>query len=513
MSSSHGAPRRPVVLIILDGFGANPAKINNAVAEAHTPHFDHYFSTQPHTTILASGRAVGLPDGQMGNSEVGHTILGCGAIVRQDLVIIDDAIADGSFYKNSALLAAASLAASRGRPLHLIGLVSDGGVHSHMRHLLALIELCKQRQVIPLLHMITDGRDTAPNASLSYLKDLERALLKAGGDIASITGRYYAMDRDNRWDRTERAWRALTRGEGLHATSAREAIEQAWARGESDEFIQPTLLPGAWSLAGDESAVFFNFRKDRPRQLLSALFKREFSEFDRGDYAPIHVTCMMEYDRWYGLPVAFDHEKPTTTLAQVISEAGIKQFHCAETEKAAHVTYFFNGGRSEPYSGEIRIVVDSPRVTTYDLAPEMSAQRVADETIAAIDSGEYGFIVVNFANGDMVGHTAVREAVLRAVETLDREASRVIDAAMIHGYSVIMTADHGNCDELIDPANGKPHTQHSIYPVPLMVIDSIKWRLSTGGGLANVAPTVLHLMGLPLPAAFSARSLLLQPAI
>jgi 2,3-bisphosphoglycerate-independent phosphoglycerate mutase len=495
----------------MDGFGANPSKRNNAVAEAATPRLDELFARYSHTLLEASGHAVGLPDGQMGNSEVGHMILGCGAIVRQDLVLVDDAIADRSFYDNPALLRAVDRAASRRRPLHLTGLVSDGGVHSHVRHLVTLVHLCRRRGATPMVHMITDGRDTPPQSALSYLPDLEAALAEAGGAIATVCGRYYAMDRDHRWDRTERAWRAVVEGKGRRAPSARAAIEAAYAAGETDEFIAPTVVQGAVPLRADDDILFFNFRKDRPRQMAEALFQEDFEHFDRGEFQPVRITCMMEYDAAYGLPVAFDHDRPKVTLAGILSEAGLKQLHCAETEKAAHVTYFFNGGRGEPHPGEDRVIVPSPRVATYDLQPEMSAREVADAVDKAVRSGRYAFILVNFANGDMVGHTAVREAVLKAVEALDREVGRVVEGAIAAGFSVILTADHGNCDELIDPVTGTPQTQHTVYPVPCLIADSTPWRLRTGGGISGVAPTVLHLLGLRKPTAMTAESLLLQP--
>ncbi|MGQ9660107.1 MAG: 2,3-bisphosphoglycerate-independent phosphoglycerate mutase [Thermochromatium sp.] len=505
-------PRRPVVLIILDGFGLNPAKANNAIVLAHTPNLDRYFATNPHTVIQASGLAVGLPDGQMGNSEVGHMTLGSGCVVRQDLVLIDQAIADRSFYENPALVAAARAAAAHHRPLHLMGLVSDGGVHSHVNHLIALIKLCHYQGVRPVVHMFTDGRDTPPRSALKYLPGVERALEVAGGQIASVSGRYYAMDRDNRWERTELAWRVLVAGEGRRAPSARAAIEAAYAAGEDDEFIRPTLIEGGETIRSGDQVIHFNFRKDRPRQLVSALFKPDFDHFDRRGVCGVKVTCMMEYDPWYGLPIAFDHDRPKITLGQVLSQAGLAQFHCAETEKYAHVTFFFNGGRDEPYPGEERRLIPSPKVATYDLKPEMSAPEVAEAVIAAIKEHRYPFIVVNFANGDMVGHTAVREAVIAAVATLDREAGRVMDAAVAAGYSVVLTADHGNCDELIDPVTGHPHTQHSLYPVPCLIIDEVPWRLAVGGGLKDIAPTVLALMGLPIPEVMDGRSLLLGPA-
>lgn len=504
-------PRRRVLLMILDGVGINPRKIDNAVAEANTPNLDGYYARFAHTTLNASGHAVGLPDGQMGNSEVGHLTLGCGAIVRQDLVRINDAIESGEIFDNPALLEAVNRAFVSGRPLHLLGLVSDGGVHSHIDHLLALIELCRRYGVRPLVHMITDGRDTAPKAALQYLEPVEAALGTAGGRIASIIGRYYAMDRDNRWERTERAWRALVLSKGTHEENARIAIQGAYGRGETDEFIKPIIVGKPEPLQGGDQVVSFNFRKDRPRQIVAALGLEQFQGFDRGDWPRIGMTCMMPYDRSFGLPFAFKPERPAATLAQTISDAGLKQFHCAETEKYAHVTYFFNGGRNEPLSGETHFLVPSPTVATYDLKPEMSAPQVADAVVKALHGGKYDFIVVNFANGDMVGHTAVKDAVIHAVEALDREVGRVLGAAEDCGYSVVMTADHGNCEELTDPVTGAPHTQHTTYPVPCLVIDEYHWQLSCNGGLANIAPTVLQLMGLEIPAAMTGRSLLIKP--
>lgn len=510
MSTLSGVPRRPVVLIILDGFGINPSKQNNAVYEAPTPHLDNYFSHFPHTMLNASGHAVGLPDGQMGNSEVGHLTLGAGAIIRQDMVRINDAIESGEFFHNVALNNALASAKLKGSPLHLIGLVSDGGVHSHIDHLYALIEACKQKGVKPLLHMITDGRDTAPQSALYGLHELEAKLNEAGGAIGSIMGRYYAMDRDNRWDRTELAWRALVMGKGHNAVSAETAIKAAYHAGDTDEFIRPILLPTFQPVAQDDAVLFFNFRKDRPRQLVSALGKKDFMGFDRGT-APIpQITCMMPYSRADGFPYMFKPEKPQITLGEIISTMGLAQFHCAETEKYAHVTYFFNGGRAEPYSGETQLLIPSPRVATYDLKPQMSAHEVADAVIKAMSLGRYAFIVVNFANGDMVGHTAKRHAVLSAVKTLDEEVGRVLASAENAGYSVVMTADHGNCEEMVDPITGEPHTQHTTYPVPCLIMDEANWKLSCDGGLSNIAPTVLQLMGIRQPDSIPATSLLLK---
>jgi 2,3-bisphosphoglycerate-independent phosphoglycerate mutase len=411
MAEPRPAPRRPVLLIIMDGVGVNPSKANNAVAEANTPRLDEYLSTHSHTTLDASGRSVGLPAGQMGNSEVGHLTLGAGTVVRQDLVRIDDAIEDGSFFDNDALLGAARNARARNEPLHLIGLVSDGGVHSHLRHLLALVEICRREEVAPIVHMITDGRDTAPRSAMNYLPELEERLAEAGGRIATVCGRYYAMDRDKRWERTERAFRAIAFAEGDPAESARAAIESAYAAGETDEFIKPRIVGEPVPLGHDAVCVLFNFRNDRPRQLTAALGMENCAGFDRGDFHPVSTTCLTEYEPRFLSPIAFPPERPGTTLAGTIAAAGIPQFHCAETEKYAHVTFFFNGGREEPFAGEDRVMVPSPAVDTYDQQPEMSAHEVADETIQAMAAGRYGFILVNFANGDMVGpHRDARAA-------------------------------------------------------------------------------------------------------
>ena len=508
------APRRPVLLIILDGFGVNISTKHNAVALAETPNFDHWFANNPNTLINTSGAAVGLPDGQMGNSEVGHMTMGSGMIVEQDLVQLNSKIRSGEFFNNAALLKAMTRAREKNRPIHIAGLVSDGGVHSHVEHLLALIKMCTQQKVKPQLHMITDGRDTAPRNALNYLPDVEAALKSAGGSIATVVGRYYAMDRDKRWQRTEKAWRALVLGEGRHADSASDAIENAYAQGENDEFIKPVRLPAAEKIQPGDDFIFFNFRKDRPRQLLAALDWKHFDAFERctengGDAARANVTCMMLYDHSLGMSYAFEHDIPKRTLVEVLAKAGLKHLHCAETEKFAHVTYFFNGGCDQQLPSETRKLLPSPKVATYDLQPEMSAAAVADAVIDAVDKDGHDFIVVNFANGDMVGHTAIEDAVIKAVETLDSEAGRLMQHASKAGYSIILTADHGNCEEMVNPATGEPHTQHTTYPVPCLVHDEQVWKLSCDGGLVNIASTVLQLMGLKVPKKM-ASSLLLE---
>lgn len=511
MSTNPNALRCPALLIILDGFGLNPSSKNNAIVEADTPNFDRYFSSYPMTKLEASGPGVGLPTGQMGNSEVGHMTIGSGTIVKQDLVRIGEAIEDNSFFENSALLSAVKAAKAACRPLHLLGLVSDGGVHSHIDHLMALISLCSQHGVVPQLHMITDGRDTAPRAALNYLPELESHLKNCGGHIGSICGRYYAMDRDHRWQRTQLAWDALVRSMGSQAASATQAIEQSYADEIFDEFIKPALLPGHIALEGGDELIFFNFRNDRAKQLSAALVYEQFEHFERGiGFRPINLTCMTYYDGKLKAPIAYTPNRPEITLASLVSDAGYKQLHCAETEKYPHVTFFFNGGREHCFVGEERSLIDSPQVATYDLQPEMSAAQVADTMIEALRSHRYEFLVVNFANGDMVGHTAVRDAVIKAVEVLDKEVGRVLDVAVESGYAVVLTADHGNCDEMVDPETGEPHTQHTQYPVPCMVIDKDTRSLAAGGNLSAIAPTLLQLMGLEKPQAMSGNSLIVD---
>jgi 2,3-bisphosphoglycerate-independent phosphoglycerate mutase len=402
-------------------------------------------------------------------------------------------------------------AAATQRPLHLLGLVSDGGVHSHIDHLFALIRLCQSHAVVAQLHMITDGRDTAPQIALSYLPELEALLQESGGHIGTVCGRYYAMDRDQRWDRVQLAWDCIVHGRGLQAESAQAAIEQSYAVGKNDEFLKPTCLPGLLTPQGGDEVVLFNFRNDRVREISAAFALAEFDKLDRGtDYQPVSLTTLTLYDSSLDAAVAFAADRPKTTLGSVISDMGLRQLHCAETEKYAHVTFFFNGGREEPYPGEDRKLVPSPRVATYDLQPEMSAAEVADIVIGALQSADYGFIVVNFANGDMVGHTAVVDAVIAAVECLDREVGRVLEAAVAANYSILLTADHGNCDEMVDPETGAPHTQHSNHPVPCLVIDPQVQALRAGDNLSAIAPTVLQLMGLEQPDEMTGRSVILN---
>jgi len=502
----------PVLLVIFDGFGLNPSRAYNGWMQARTPHLDHYFASYPHSALQASGHAVGLPDGQFGNSEVGHLTLGTGRVLKQDLLRISDAIADGSL----ARLPAWKNLLQGTRRLHLVGLVSDGGVHSHIDHLLGLLPLVVQAGVEPVIHMVTDGRDTAPRCADRFAAQLEAMLLGLGcGRIATVSGRYYAMDRAGFWARTERAWRAMVNAEGETANSAAEAIQFAWQRGEGDEFIAPTVIGDAQTrrIAPDEPVLFFNFRSDRMRQLVAAIGLPDFDGFGREEENARRVTTMTEYDARFPFPVLFSKEMPDKVLAEVLADAGMRQFHCAETEKYAHVTHFFNGGREAPFPGEDREIIPSPQVATYDLKPEMSAAQVADRVITAINSTHYDFILVNFANGDMVGHTAVIPAIIRAIETLDLQFHRVAQAALARGFRILLTADHGNCDEMVDPVNGEPHTQHTAYPVPILLLGTAATALGTGRGLADVSPTVLDLLGIAQPPEMTGRSILLKATV
>jgi 2,3-bisphosphoglycerate-independent phosphoglycerate mutase len=501
-------PVPSLALVVLDGWGLAPPGPGNAIELANTPVFDELWGAYPRTRLSASGRAVGLPEGQMGNSEVGHLNLGAGAIVKQDLARIDDAIADGSFFENEALRVACARARSsrRGR-LHLLGLVSDGGVHSGWEHLEACIELASQEGVPEVVfHAFTDGRDTLPASGRAYLAELERWLRRAGR-VATVSGRYYAMDRDRRWERTKLAFDAIVHAEGLRAETADEAIAASYERGENDEFVRPTVIGDYDGAERGEAAVFINFRPDRTRQLTRALAEPEFAEFPRGDGPVFELTTMTEYRKGWPYPVAFPPATPRTTLAQVISESGGKQLHVAETEKYAHVTYFFNGGREREWEGEERHLVDSPRdVPTYDHKPEMSARAAADAFRQHWSSNDYRFGIINFANPDMVGHTGVIPAAVSAVEAVDPCLGDVVEAVHASRGACIVTADHGNADNMLEP-DGSPNTAHSTNPVPL-VVTVPGLRVREGGILADVAPTALALLGIPQPAAMTGKSLI-----
>ncbi len=501
-------PVPSLALVILDGWGLAAPGPGNAISLAETPVFDRLWSDCPHTQLSAQGRDVGLPDGQMGNSEVGHLNLGAGAIVKQDLARIDDAIADGSFFDNEALLAACELARNspRGR-LHLLGLVSDGGVHSGWEHIEATIELTSQEGVPEVVfHAFTDGRDTLPHGGRAYLAELERWLRQAGR-IGTVGGRYYAMDRDTRWERTKLAYDAIVHAQGLRAESAEEAIAASYERDETDEFVKPTVIGGYDGAAEGDVAFFINFRPDRARQMTRALADPEFEEFSRAGGPVLDLTTMTQYRKGWPYPVAFPEARPKTTLAEVISEAGGRQLHVAETEKYAHVTYFFNGGREQEWEGEERRLVDSPRdIPTYDHKPEMSAEAAADAFVEQWSSGEYRFGIINFANPDMVGHTGVIPAAVEAVEEVDGCLDRVVKAVAASGGVCIVTADHGNCDHMLEP-DGSPNTAHSLNPVPLIVTaEGVELRES--GILADVAPTALELLGIPQPEAMTGHSLI-----
>lgn len=509
MTQNRMPPRRPVLLIIMDGIGVNPSKLDNAVALAKTPNLDQIYARHPLCLLEASGRAVGLPDGQMGNSEVGHLTLGAGAVLRQDLVKIADAIEDGSFAENAIIAGAIDRCRQAGRPLHLLGLVSTGGVHSHLNHLIALIRLCQASEVKPVVHMITDGRDTAPTSASGYLDTLQEAL-KDGGEVATVMGRYYAMDRDNRWDRVELAWRAIASGEGRRAPDAHSALELASEHQETDEFIIPTVLDTHASLGPDDEVFFFNFRNDRPRELSQALGFTVFDSFDRGDRQPVRLSTMTRYESEYPFEFAFQRDKPGETLGKVVAGAGLSQLRSAETEKYPHVTFFFNGGADAPLDGEVRALVNSPKVATYDLQPEMSAVAVTEGILSALEKREHSLIVVNLANGDMVGHTGVKAAVIEAVEVVDTMVGRLWGAAVENDYSIVLTADHGNADMLVDPVTGGAHTQHTTFPVACVVHDEHHWELSNGSALPSVAPTILQLMGLEQPESMTGKSILLR---
>ncbi len=509
MSLPAGPAEVPVpslALVVLDGWGLAPAGPGNAISQATTPVFDELWSRFPNSTLSASGRDVGLPDGQMGNSEVGHLNLGAGAVVQQDLTRIDDAVADGSFFDNPVLKAACEAARSgpRGR-LHLMGLVSDGGVHSGWEHIEACIELAAREGVPDLVvHAFTDGRDTPPRSGTGYLAEVER-WLKHAGRIGTVSGRFYAMDRDRRWDRIKQASDAIVHAQGLRAESAVDAVRESYERGETDEFIRPTVVGDYDGMAEGDAVLHFNFRPDRARELVRALGEPDFDEFPRGAAPAIHLTTLTEYQKGWEYPVAFPPQVPEVTLAQVIAAEGADQLHVAETEKYAHVTYFFNGGREEEWEGEERCLVPSVRdVPTYDQKPEMSARAAADEFSRRWSDDGFRFGIINFANPDMVGHSGDIPAAVSGVETVDACLGDVIAAVHGSGGACIVTADHGNADNMLEP-DGSPNTAHSTNPVPLVV--TVEGLALTDGRLADVAPTALALLGIEQPAAMTGRSL------
>lgn len=505
--------KKPYALIILDGFGKNERREGNAIYTANTPNIDKYLADHPNTIVHASGLDVGLPDGQMGNSEVGHTNIGAGRIVYQELTRITKSIEDGDFFENEALVKAVENCKKNDSALHLMGLLSPGGVHSHTNHLYGLLRLAKKNGIEKVhVHAFLDGRDVPPSSAVEYIKEAIEKMRDIGvGDIATVMGRYYAMDRDNRWERVSKAYDAIVYGEGVEAESAVTAVEESYNNDVTDEFVVPTVIKKDGEPLGkvseNDSVVFFNFRPDRARELTRTIVDEDFSGFER-DYFKTCFVTMTQYDATMpNVEVAFKPEQLINTFGEYISKKGLRQLRIAETEKYAHVTFFFNGGVEKPYDGEDRALINSPKVATYDLKPEMSAYEVTDEVVKRIDGGEYDVIILNFANCDMVGHTGVFDAAVKAVEAVDECLGRVIDAIERQGGVALVTADHGNADQMIDYETGEPFTAHTTNVVPLILIgrDDLKIR---SGRLADLTPTMLDLMGLEKPAEMTGESLI-----
>ncbi|MEK6408869.1 MAG: 2,3-bisphosphoglycerate-independent phosphoglycerate mutase [Acidobacteriota bacterium] len=504
----------PLVLIVLDGFGYSAKREGNAIALARTPHFDEWYEQYPNTLVEASGQYVGLRAGQMGNSEVGHLNIGAGRIVRMDTSRIDHAIETGELFHNDALIQAMEHANSRKSALHLMGLVSHGGVHSSQEHLYALLRMAGERNVERVfVHAFLDGRDTAPDSGAGFIAELiDKMGEYALGRVATVVGRYYAMDRDKRWERTEKAYRLMRYGEGRARRDPVAAIRESYSEGVTDEFVNPIVIvndgnkPIATIRDGD-SVIFFNFRSDRARQITRAFTEDDFTFFDRGPKPEIRFTCMTYYDRQFALPVAFGPEHLDHILADVFAEAGLKNLRIAETEKYAHVTFFFNGGVEPPFPGEERILIPSPKVATYDLRPEMSAHGITDEAVNQIGSGRFDVVIMNYANADMVGHTGNLEATIKAIEVIDECLGRVVGATGAKGGSVIITADHGNAEQMIDLATGQIFTAHTTNPVPAILIGDRRCRLREGGSLRDIAPTMLGILGLAKPAQMTGQDL------
>jgi len=526
MNTTASKRPRPFVLIVMDGWGINPRKEGNAIALARTPNIDRLAREWPHTAVKTSGAAVGLPEGQMGNSEVGHQNIGAGKRVLQDYTRVSESIRDGSFFSNPALLKAIEHVKKNSSQLHICGLLGNGGVHAHESHLEALLRLAHMHDIERVyIHSFTDGRDTSPTGGIEFMRQLQTRAGEIGGahaaKVATVSGRYYAMDRDNRWDRTGMTYFAMTRGEGQHANSAVEAIQQSYDKGITDEFIIPTVIiednhPVAVVKAGD-ALIHYNFRPDRARQLTKAFVMKELppqaeGKFNRGPgIEDLQYVMMTEYEEGLDAEVAYRADEVEMPLARVISEAGLRQFHTAETEKYAHVTYFINGRRETPFPGEERLLVPSPKVPTYDLQPEMSAAGVTDTAVEHIRSGQYDLVIMNYANADMVGHTGVIEAAIKAVEVVDTGVGRVVEATLAIGGGLLVTADHGNAEKLLEYDTGKPFTAHTTYPVPLyLVVPSLAdARLRTDGILADVSPTILQILAIPQPKDMTGKSLIL----
>ena len=503
--------KQPLALIILDGFGCREETKGNAIAAARTPHLDHLMASCPHTRIGASGMDVGLPDGQMGNSEVGHTNIGAGRIVYQELTRITKSFDEGEALGNPALTAAMENARRPGQALHLMGLLSDGGVHSHIRHLYGLMEMARRFAVERVyLHCFMDGRDVPPTSGIEFIAALQQKIKELGlGQIATVSGRYYAMDRDNRWERVKLAYDAIVNGEGNKDPDPVAVMQKSYDAGVTDEFIVPTVVTEGAGIKAGDSVIFFNFRPDRARELTRTLVDPDFAGFERGKgFFPLTYICMTQYDATMpNVEVAYRPESLANTLGEYLSRLGKTQLRIAETEKYAHVTFFFNGGVEAPYEGEDRVLIPSPKVATYDLQPEMSAYAVTDEAVRRIESGRYDVIILNYANCDMVGHTGVFEAAVKAVEAVDTCLGRLLAALEKAGGRAFLTADHGNADQMADE-NGAPFTAHTTNPVPFVAIGFGDIKLRSGGRLADIAPTMLQAMGLPQPEEMTGRSLL-----
>ncbi len=503
---------KPLMLMILDGFAMTDPGQYNAIANAKTPHLDTLFSSCAMTTLGASGMSVGLPDGQMGNSEVGHTNIGAGRIVYQELTRITKSVQDGDFFENQALMTAMDTCIKNDSALHLAGLLSDGGVHSHNSHLYALLEMAKQRGLSKVyVHAILDGRDVAPDSGLSYVKELMAKCDEIGvGKVATVMGRYYAMDRDNRWERVVKAYDAIANGEGATAACPVCAVENSYKDGVLDEFVVPCVIDGGAPVHNGDAFIYFNFRPDRAREITRTFVDPAFNGFERkGGKKDVFYVCMTQYDAAMpNVEVAFKPQSLTNTLGEYLSKCGKKQLRIAETEKYAHVTFFFNGGREEPYEGEDRILVASPKVATYDMQPEMSAPEVTDKVIEAIKTNTYDVIILNFANCDMVGHTGVYDAAVAAVEAVDGCVGRIVETMLDVQGTILLTADHGNADKMAE-ATGEIFTAHTTNPVPLLLINE-RGSLKEGGVLADLAPTMLDLMGLPQPEDMTGKSLLIR---
>jgi 2,3-bisphosphoglycerate-independent phosphoglycerate mutase len=508
--SSQIIRKRPLLLIILDGYGLRDSVEANAIAAAKKPNLDKLFSGYPHSKLEASGMSVGLPEGQMGNSEVGHLNIGAGRIVYQDFTRITKSIREGDLFRNKTLLNALENVRKYGSSLHFMGLLSDGGVHSHNTHLYALLELAKREGIRKVyVHAFLDGRDVPPKSALAYISDAEEKMNELVGEFASISGRYYAMDRDKRWDRVEKAYEAMTSGHGITADSALLAVENAYTRGETDEFVTPTVIlknnKPVSQISENDSIVFFNFRSDRAREITRAFTDSNFKDFKRTVYQHTHFVCLTQYDETFKLPVAYPSESLKNILADVLSGHNLLQLRIAETEKYAHVTFFFNGGREMPVDGEERILIPSPKVATYDLQPEMSAFLVTDEVVKAVSSGKYDVIILNYANLDMVGHTGVFDATVKAVEAVDECIGRVFSAVKEVGGLLILTADHGNAEQMVDEKGGI-HTAHTCDPVPFILCET--GVALEDGILADIAPTLLDILGIEKPEEMTGRSLI-----